>query len=66
VAFLDALTVGFGLQRLVPFIVVWIMALFWGFVAKRNGLGAAIVSSMLWALVVVILLMTLPAAPLAS
>ncbi|MBS1985226.1 MAG: hypothetical protein JST16_13735 [Bdellovibrionales bacterium] len=52
VAFLDALAFGFGTQRLIPFLVIWMMGYFWGILASRFGTLTSVVSRMLWTLIV--------------
>lgn len=53
VAFLHALNVGFGMQHLGPFLLIWGMAHLWGHLAKNFGLGTAALSRAIWTLLVV-------------
>ena len=57
IAFLDALTVGFGSQRFLPFAIVWAMGVFWGWLAQKTSLAIAIVSHTVWAAIVMLTLL---------
>jgi hypothetical protein len=48
VAFLDALTVGFGTQRVIPFALTWGFGYFWGALARRAGCLAAMLTHLSW------------------
>lgn len=50
VAFLDALTFGFGLQVAAPFFAFWIMAYLWGRLLQRSNLSTVVASRVLWSL----------------
>lgn len=48
VAFLDALAIGFGSQKLLPFLLYWALGYFWGFLSKQYGFVSALVSRCVW------------------
>jgi len=52
VAFLDALTVGFGLQKLYPFLAIWAMGFIWGTLSTRFTLMTAVISRAIWSMLV--------------
>lgn len=52
VAFLDALTVGFGIQIFAVFVAYWAMGFVWGKLAQRAGLRTALLTRILWSLFV--------------
>lgn len=57
VAFLDALTIGFGLQVAGPFFAFWIMAYLWGKLLQRSNLSTVLASRVLWSLLVTVSLL---------
>lgn len=48
VAFLDAIAIGFGSQKLLPFLLYWAFGYVWGFLAKQYGLMCALISRVAW------------------
>jgi hypothetical protein len=48
VAFLDALTLGFGTQNFAVFVSTWLVSLSTGVIAKRFGLAAAVLVRVTW------------------
>ncbi len=52
VAFLDALTIGFGIQMLIPFLVSWGMGYVFGTLSLRFSVMTAIISRCIWSLLV--------------
>lgn len=56
VAFLDAITIGFGSQTLLPFAVLWAMGLFWGWIRVRFSLHSAVLAHVTWSFLVLSML----------
>jgi hypothetical protein len=51
-SFLVALTIGFGFQKIGPFLIFWCLGYFWAFLAKQFGFTTAFWSHILWTVIV--------------
>lgn len=59
VAFLDAITVGFGLAHVLPFLLMLGASYFFGFLFSKYSLGASVVARTLWTLLFLLALRAL-------